>query len=248
MPDDIDIFQLSFGDPSVAAKEGYPYQSFFGFDWYRDENGNVLIDDDPESFSYGFPVGYDTDTVVYLGQVNPDWTVGWTNNLKWKNLTFTFLLEYKKGGHMLNETRGSLYYFGAHKDQESREPGDEVVFEGVKESDGSANDIKVVKGQNWHFYGQGSIHTGPSSPYIEETGWIRLREIALTYSFGKEILKGSFIKGLDVYFACKNLWLQTDYSGIDPETNVLGFGNAQGLDSFNNPGTKSYTIGLRVSF
>jgi len=248
MPDDIDIFELSFGDPSVAAKEGYPYQSFFGFDWYRDDNGNVLIDDDPESDRYGFPYGYDTDTVVFLGQVNPDWILGWTNNLKWKNLTFTFLLEYKKGGHMLNDTRGSLYYLGAHKDQENREPGDEVIFEGVKASDGSPNDIEVVKDQNWYFYGQGSINSGPSSPYIEETGWIRLREIALTYSFGKGILKSGFIKGLDVYFACKNLWLQTDYSGIDPETNVLGNTNAQGLDSFNNPGTKSYTVGLRVTF
>ena len=43
----MDAFRLAFGNPWVMAKEGYPYQSFFGYDWYRDENGNVLIDDDP---------------------------------------------------------------------------------------------------------------------------------------------------------------------------------------------------------
>ena len=248
IPETMEGLALAWGDPWVAAKEGYPYQSFFGYDWYRDENGNVLIEDDMESQGYGFPLGYNTDELVYLGQVNPDWILGWINNLKWKNLTFTFLLEYKKGGNLLNGTRGSLYYFGAHKDQESREPGDEVVFEGVKVSDGSPNDIEVIKGQNWYLEGQGSSITGMGSPYIEDAGWIRLREIALTYSLGKRVLKEGFIKGLDVYLACKNLWLQTNYSGIDPETSLYGATNAQGIDYYNMPGTKSYTIGFRASF
>ena len=149
---------------------------------------------------------------------------------------------------MINGTRGSLYYFGAHKDQENREPGDEVVFEGVKASDGSPNDIEVIKGQNWYFQGQGSRLTGTGSPFIEDAGWIRLREIALTYSLGQGALKDGFIKGLDIYFACKNLWLQTKYSGIDPETSLYGATNEQGVDFYNMPGTKSYTLGLRASF
>ncbi len=248
MPDDVDILALGWSDPWVVAKEGYPYQSFFGYDWYRDENNNVLIDDDPGSSNYGFPLGYDNEEQVYLAKVNPDWILGYTNNLKWKNLTFTFLLEYKKGGNLFNGTRGSMYFMGAHKDQESREPDDEVIFEGVKASDGSPNDIKVVKGMNWYYYGQGSTVTGMGSPYIENAGWIRLRQIGLTYSFGNDILKNSFIKSLDIYLAGKNLWLQTDYTGIDPETSLLGDRNAQGIDEFNMPGTKSYTIGLRVSF
>ena len=144
----------------LLLKEGYPYQSFFGYDWYRDENGNILIDDDPESDNYGFPFGHNTDTIVYMGQVNPDWILTWTNNVTWKNLTFTFLLEYKRGGNISNETRGTLYYFGAHKDTEGREPGDEVIFEGVKASDGTVNDIEVIKGMNWYFNGPGSAYTG----------------------------------------------------------------------------------------
>ncbi len=248
IPETMEGLGLGWGDPWLVAKEGYPYQSFFGYDWYRDENGNVLIDDDPESSGYGFPVGFDTDELVHLGQVNPDWILGWSNSLKWKNISLTFLLEYKKGGDMFNGTRGSLYYFGAHEDQENREPGDEVIFEGVKASDGSPNDIKVIKGQNWYNQGQGSTYTGMGSPYIEDAGWIRLREIALKYSFSKGILKDGVVKGLDIYFACKNLWLQTKYSGIDPETSLYGASNAQGIDFYNMPGIRSYTIGFMVSF
>jgi len=248
IPESMEALGLAWGDPWLVAKEGYPYQSFFGYDWYRDVYGNVLIDDNPGSSNYGFPVGYDTEELIYLGKVNPDWILGWSNNLKWKNFTLTFLLEYKGGGNMFNGTRGSLYYYGAHKDQESREPGDEVIFEGVKASDGSPNDIQVIKGQNWYLQGQGSTVTGMGSPYVEDAGWIRLREVALTYSFGRGVLKDGFIKSLDIYFACKNLWLQTKYSGIDPETSLYGATNEQGFDFYNMPGTKSYTIGLRVSF
>jgi len=248
IPDNMESLGLGWRDPWLVAKEGYPYQSFFGYDWYRDENGKILIDDDAESPGYGFPLGYDTEETIYLGKVNPDWTLGWTNNLIYRNLTLTFLLEFKKGGNMFNGTKGSLYYYGAHKDQESREPGDEVIFEGVKVSDGSTNDIKVVKGQNWYFNGQGSTNTGMGSPFIENAGWIRLREIALTYNIRESIFKDGWIKGLEFYIACKNLWLQTEYSGIDPETSLYGAYNAQGIDYYNNPGTKSYTLGFRASF
>jgi len=149
---------------------------------------------------------------------------------------------------MSNETRGTLYYFGVHKDTENREPGDEVVFEGVKASDGSVNDIQVVKGANWFLYGQGSAQSGQFSNFIEDATWLRLREISLTYSLGKQVLGDGFVKGLDIYFAGKNLLLITDYSGIDPETNLGGYTNTQGIDLYNMPGTRSYTVGLRVSF
>jgi hypothetical protein len=42
--------------------------------------------------------------------------------------------------------------------------------------------------------------------------------------------------------------LQTKYSGVDPETSLVGSGNAQGLDYFNMPGTKSYAFGLNAKF
>ncbi len=49
IPHDQTEFNMAWSDPWLVAKEGYPYQSFFGYDWYRDDHGNILIDDDPES-------------------------------------------------------------------------------------------------------------------------------------------------------------------------------------------------------
>ena len=231
----------------VGARTGYAYQSFFGYDWLRNEKGQVIINDDPSSPNYGFPMG-NYDSLVYEGKVNPDWILGWTNTVKWKDLALSFLLEWKKGGKMLNGTRGSLYYFGNHGDQESREPDDLYVFDGVKMSDGSANDIPVVKGANWHLFGEGSSFTGPDAPYVEDAGWIRLREISLSYSFDDLLPDTSRLGSLSVYIAGHNLLLITKYTGIDPESSTYGSSNVQGIDYYSMPGTKGITAGLKLSF
>jgi TonB-linked SusC/RagA family outer membrane protein len=243
----VDAVVLGVNTSFMVAYEGYPYQSFFGYDWLKDEDGNLVINDDPESPNYGFPTG-NYDTVVYVGNYRPDWILGWNNTVTWKNLSFSFLLDFKKGGMISNGTRGSLYYFGNHADQESREPGDLYVFEGVKQSDGSPNDIQVVKGENWYFNGEGSTFTGPGAPYVEDAGWIRLREITLNYEFEDIHLGNKVLQSLSVYLSGRNLWLHTRYSGIDPETSLAGSSNGQGMDYYNMPGTKGVTMGLRLAF
>ncbi len=228
----------------IAAYEGFPYQSIFGYDWQRDEKGNLVIDDNPDSPSYGFPTG-NYDTIVNIGTVNPDWILGWNNIIRWKSISLSFLLDIKKGGDMGNGTRGALYYFGNHADTETREPDDLVIFEGVKESDGSPNDIQVVKDLNWYLLGEGSSFTGPGGQFVEKAGWIRLREITLSYEpVNKK--PGRRVKSLSFYLSGRNLWLHTKYRGIDPETSLVGSSNGQGNDYFNNPGTKGMTIGIKL--
>jgi len=94
---------------------------------------------------------------------------------------------------------------------------------------------------------EGSGFTGPTVDYIEESNWVRLRDFTVSYSLGN-LLENTFIDNLDIYFTGKNLWLSTPYTGIDPETSLLGSSNALGMDYFNMPGTKTYLFGLRASF
>jgi TonB-linked SusC/RagA family outer membrane protein len=242
----IEGIPFTAGSVIIGAAEGFPYQTMLSYDWYRDDAGNVIIDDNPESASYGFPVG-NYDTLVHVGDYQPDWLLGWSNTVRWKNLSLSFLIDVKVGGKLYNGTRGSMYYFGVHGDQESREPEDQVVFEGVKYSDGSTNDIPVVKDARWYFFGEGSTFTGPGAPYAEEAGWVRLRQVTLSYDF-EPLLKDGFIRALTVYVSGRNLWLHTKYTGIDPETSLWGSSNAQGEDYYNMPGTKGITVGARLAF
>ncbi len=250
------IFLGGFTDPQIRAVAGQPYRSVYGFDWYRDDAGNTVINDDPDdSYPDGFPMG--NYVMQPLGQVNPDWTAAITNTFTYKGLSLTALIDIREGGLMWNGTKGALYYFGAHADTETREATDLFVWDGVKGhldadgnvvSSGQANDQEVVKDVSWYLLGEGSGFTGPAIDFIESTSWVRLREVSLAYSLPKKLLANTFLDNVDVYFTGVNLWLKTDYTGIDPETNLQGSSNAQGMDYFNMPGTKSYTFGLRLNF
>jgi hypothetical protein len=243
------IFLGGFTDPQIRAVAGEEYRTIYGYDWVRDENGNRLIDDDPNSSGYGYPTG--EYTLVPLGNVNPDYTMGIGNTFSFFNFTVYALLDIRQGSSMWNGTRGALNYFGMHEDNNNRD--DEVViFDGVK-SDGTPNDINVAAqgdpnwAQTWATSGEGSGFTGPTVDYIEDASWVRLREFTVSYSFN-QLLKDSFVDNLELYFTGRNLWLSTPYNGIDPETSLFGAGNAQGMDYFNMPGVRTYLIGLRFAF
>jgi len=254
------LFLGGFTDPQIRAVAGQPYRSIFGYDWVYDANGNMVIENtgspDPTAPDYnpyyGFPIM--NEEMIPLGNVDPKWSMGIGSSLRWKDLSLYVLFDIKSGGMMWNGTRGAMDYFGTSDGTSGRD--DMIVWEGVYGhldangnvvSTGVANSTGVKLDQWWRTSGYGSGFTGPTAPYIEESNWVRLRTVTLSYSF-TSLLKKTFIKGLDLYFTGTNLWLSTPYTGIDPETNLLGNTNAQGIDYFNMPGTKSYTVGLNVAF
>ena len=119
------------------------------------------------------------------------------------------------------------------------------TFRGYVEDFGNG---PVVINQYYFWNGPGSGFTGPSEPFIEDASFVRLRELTLSYN-----LRSSFIQRLglsSINFAAtgRNLWLSTDYTGVDPETNLTGPSNGQGLDYFNNPATRSYQFSLRFTY
>ena len=264
------LFLGGFTTPQIRAVAGSEYGSIFGEDWYRDADGNVLINDDPtDNYRDGYP-WTNSGVMVPIGTVNPDWTANMTNTLTYKNLSLSFLWEFKKGGNMYNGTHFAMNYFGTSATTAKREvyytpegtidfdktPADNiVVFEGVyghldadgnPTSSGKDNVTPVVLDQAW-FQGMGSnFGGGPSSAAIEPTDWVRLRDVTLSYTI--PFKNNKVIKEAQIYGTGKNLLLFTPYSGIDPETNLLGAVNGQGMDYFNNPGTKTYMLGLKVTF
>ncbi len=259
------LFLSGFVEPQVRAVEGEPYRTLFGLKWQRDDNGNVLINDNPsDAIMDGFPQS--NPQMQAMGSVMPDWTAGITNVFRFGGFTLSALLDIKEGGLMWNGTKGALYYFGTHKDTESR--GETQVWEGVyghvnidgdvvhldengveQPGPGAVNTTEVVIDEDWYWWsGEGSGFTGPSEPYVEEADWVRLRELTFSYAIPQRVLGGGFIDNLEVYFTGINLWLSTPYTGVDPETSLVGNNNGLGIDYFNNPGTKSYTFGLRVGF
>jgi hypothetical protein len=252
-----------FTGSQIRAVAGEPYGNIYGDSWLRyDENGDgrsqpeepIIIIDDPDAWNYGYPE-YSPEEIV-VGNIQPDWLMGITNTFTIKDLTISALIDIRQGGDIWNGTRGALYYFGTHGDTEDREtatkvfPGykghwdenGDLVYTGVK------NDIVSDLNQGWYIDGEGSGFTGPSEQFVEDGSWVRLKELTVSYDF-RSALKNTFLRnGATLYFTGRNLWVQTDYTGVDPETSLYGAHNAQGMDYFNMPGTRSYIFGLRVAF
>jgi hypothetical protein len=213
----------------------------------------VTVDGEPNDH-YGYP--FMSDEEGPLGTVLPDWTCGINSLLTYKGFMFSFLFDIRQGGNMYNGTKGALYSFGMHQDTEDR--GSTEIFSGVKghpvnNPDGTVtyetsgvNDIAAIKDENW-YNGLGGGFAGPTEQFIEETSWVRLREVTLAYTFDK-LLKDTFIKSATIALTGKNLWLSTPYSGIDPESSTWGASNSQGIDYFNMPNARSYIVSLKLNF
>lgn len=246
-----DIGLGGFTGSTINVVAGEAYGSMFSTSFFKDDEGNLIINDNPSSAGYGYPIK--DETMKSLGQISPDWLMGISNEVSYKGASLSFLFDIKKGGIMWNGTISRLIGFGTSKITENR--GQTVVFEGVKGhldpdgeiiTSGQKNDIEATYSQYYY-----TVIGGGASPaqeqFVEKTDWVRLREVSISYDFGR-LIKKSIMKNLSVYATGRNLWLSTPYRGIDPETNLMGAFNAQGLDYFNMPNTKSYVFGIKVDF
>ena len=106
----------------------------------------------------------------------------------------------------------------------------------------------VVINQYYFWNGPGSGFTGPSEPFIEDASFVRLRELTLSYNLRSSFIQRLGLSSINLAATGRNLWLATDYSGVDPETNLTGPSNGQGLDYFNNPATRSYQFSIRFTY
>ena len=85
-----------------------------------------------------------------------------------------------------------------------------------------------------------------SSRYVEDASYFRLRTVRLGYDLA---LSKAFVKQVNFYVSGQNLFTLTDYTGYDPEVNSFN-GNSlnQGIDLSAYPSTRSYTLGLNLTF
>lgn len=91
------------GNPAIYAINGERYGSIVGTAYVRNDNGDILVDDD------GYPL---TEDGVNLGYVEPDWTGGVNTSLTYKGFYLTAQLDIRMGGYLWNGTEQLLDYYG----------------------------------------------------------------------------------------------------------------------------------------
>ena len=217
----------------------------------------------------GFPV-LDA-TLRAISDPQPAWTGSVNNSLRYKKVRITGLVDIKQGGQVWNGTKGGLYFFGTHLDtQDGREH--QVVFgetwqKGAVVGPGAGKAVWLVcpasqptgcnpsgvgptpsSISNW-FQGNGGGFGSVNSPFMEDGSYVKLREIALAYTFDQPWVAGRLgLSSFDVKLAARNIKTWTNYTGWDPETNLAGSEvGITGVDFFNNPQTRSYVLTLTLN-
>lgn len=253
----------AFTDPGGAAVKGSRVGVLRSADFARCRYGEANMIDDvdinaactssgaPNGALYigsdGFPILDPTSRVV--ADPNPDWTgsirTAITLFRKWQ---ISGLLDFKQGGDNWNGTKGALFNFGTHKGTEIRNTqqvfGRNGFHEGPVAGPGAGQSVLID--QDW-FQGLGNGFGPVAAQFIEDASYVKLREISVGYTLDQPFVRRFGMNSIDLRVAGRNLKTWTDYSGIDPETNLGGAEVAlRGIDYFNNPQTRSFvmTVGL----
>jgi TonB-linked SusC/RagA family outer membrane protein len=255
----------TFAGAYGSVTKGYPVGVIRGEDFVRCGRGlsvgGVNIDNTaghcqgaPAGALYigagGFPLYDETDRVI--ADPNPDWTGAVRSSLTLMgNMTLSGLVDFKRGGDIWNGTRGALYYFGTHAGTLIRNTqqtfGSNGFYPGAVAGPGAGTAVTIDQG--WYTGNIGSGFTGPSSQFIEDGSYAKLREISLAYTFDQPwVSRVAGMSSIDVRIAGRNLYTWTDYTGIDPETNLGGAEVfVQGIDYFNNPQTRSFVLSIGLN-
>ncbi|NOQ71895.1 MAG: SusC/RagA family TonB-linked outer membrane protein [Crocinitomix sp.] len=250
------LFLGGFTGTGVYHIPGQEFGQIYGGVFLRDDAGNMIINDDPTSFLYGYPLA--SSELEVIGNPNPDFLLGITNRLRVADFTLSFLFDMKVGGEMWNGTQGAMTFFGTSANTENRDiPGAETtVFEGIAghvDADGNVvtsgtNDVLVGLNEDWYTDNGGGFGS-VAEHFIQDASTYRLRNASLSYAVPAKKLVGNALSEVRFTLSGNNLLLFTPYEGIDPETSLLGSSsNGQGLDYFNMPNTRSVTFGINVKF
>jgi len=174
-----------------------------------------------------------------VGDPNPDWLAGMTNNIRYKQLSLSFFFDYKKGGDVANEVEGLAFFYGTAKVTENRQP---FVVKGISVVDGKPNKV-IVDAQAYYT-------TRQYESSIQDGTYLKLRNVTLTYDIKPSLLGKTPIKAASLSVSGRNLWIYAPhFTGGDPEAGSYGSGNGvQGIYSFSTPTSRSFNVTLRCSF
>lgn len=253
------IFLAGFTTPSSRAFAGNTYPVIFGVGYQRDSQGKVVVDGRQTvggnaNPTYGMPIADPNPKVV--GKVQPDFTMGITNTFSFKGFTLSAQVDWRKGGQAYSGNTRLARLYGQTEETEDRESTTYVVpnasvWNGEVDASGNptysnlpTNNIQIARNENYWLNVLGNI----DEAHVFDAGFVRLREVSLSYQFPKTLVKRLKLNTLSLSIIGRNLLLFTDYPGFDPETNLGGAVNGQGLEYVSLPQTKSYGVSLKTTF
>lgn len=274
----ITSYQLYSSGIQILASVGEAYGTLFGTSYVRDANGNVVVDANglpkisttnktlgkftpdwtggiSNTFSYrSLSLSFLIDASVG-GSIfsNTNKTGKYTgvlaNTLSGRDAEHGGLWYYTDAmGNNVRLSESPSYsvssdglYYAQVNGQSTRVYQDGIMVEGVTES-GSKNEEVVSAEKYYH-----RIYS-IAEANVYDASYVKLREVALSYRLPRLWTQKRHLQEASVTLTGRNLWtIYKSVPNIDPES-ALTTGNAQGVEAYSLPTTRSFGVNLSVKF
>jgi TonB-linked SusC/RagA family outer membrane protein len=227
------------GAVQTEARVGEPFGTIRGYAIKRDPASGLPLLDNSGQYQA-------TDTLVQLGNVQPNWTGGWTNSIRFGHLTFNSTIDIRRGGKIFSGTNfygqatGTLASTMYGREVDWNNPG--VLINGIIESTGKPNTTTITSEQ----FFQSLSYNGIAEPYVYDDSYIKLREIRLGYDLPLSLTTRMNANAVNVALVGRNLWTSTNVPNIDPEISY-NTGSNQGIEYAGVPAARSFGFAVRIT-
>jgi TonB-linked SusC/RagA family outer membrane protein len=236
-------------NPAAQAYPGGPtaYDTLFTIN----EDGFVVRKSTFHTANEKF-IGYVDPTgnsIVKIGDVNPDFNASFTSTLRYKNLSVYALVDWVQGGNIYNGQR--QWPFFEYRDRvydQSSKPATNCPA-GWQTSDPTC---PYATGKKPIAYYQ-ALYNGinPIDYFVESGTYVKIKELNVSYTFPRSQVEklGLGVNSLSVGVIGRNLFTFTKYSGYDPEVSGLsGDPFAFRFDGFVYPNFRTFTGYMEINF
>ncbi len=163
-----------------------------------------------------------------IGDPFPDFTIGWSLNLEYKNFDFNAFTYVSKGNDIYSAYERNANYSNKFRSVLGRWTGE-----------GSTNDARTPR----YSFTDANSNIRVSDRYVEDGSFIKIKNLQLGYTLPASVTKNIFSK-LRVYVQVKNAFTFTKYTGFDPE--ISGGILNSGVDRGAYPQARIYSVGLDI--
>lgn len=217
--------------PAIILKEGYSLGTFYGYvaQGIDPETGDVIYEDRNQNGII------DPEDRTKIGDAQPKFIFGLTNNFTYKNFELSVFLQGSYGNDIFNASKIDMTAMLDFRNQ-STEVLNRWKRPGMETEVPRPGNVKNIYN---------------SSRFVEDGSYIRLKSVTLSYNFSSKLdfLKTAKIRKLQPYLTAQNLWTWTKYSGYDPEVNAYGTSAVElGVDYGTYPQSKTIIFGINVEF
>lgn len=238
--------------PNIIIRQGESINSLYGFEYWgvNPSNGfpvyykadGSLVQGNPASQTYSVfdpnnPSNTSTSATLtladkrILGNTIPTYYGGFSSRMSYKNVDLSFLIRFSGGNKIFNSTRRELM------NQNLNNNGDEILGRWQSASNPGDGWTPLLYANSNTFLNQSSNAT---SRFVENGDFISFDNLTLGYNLSRKVAEKIQVEGIRFFVQGQNLFMITDYKGLDPEMETSG------VDLNGTPRGRIFSMGINV--